>query len=99
MEEITNLARHDERHPGEVYLIENIPAKLKKQVMEALMSVNNIHFTKELWSFIKAFEQPPPRPKVEAKAAATKLNTGAGKKHQQKGRRTKGRKGRKCDTE
>ena len=82
-----------------MYLIDSIPAKLKKEVMEALMLVNNAHFTKELWNFIKAFEQPSPRPKVEAKAAATKLNTGAGKKHQQKGRRTKGRKGRKCDTE
>ena len=91
MEEITNLTKHAEKHPGQVYLIDNIPAKIKKQVMEALMSVNNIHFTKELWNFIKAL--------VEAKAAATKLNTGAGKKHQQKGRRTKKRRGRKCDTE
>ena len=82
-----------------MYLIDSIPAKVKRQVMEALMSVNNIHFTKELWSFIRAFEKPSPRPKVEAKAAATRLNTGVGKTHQQKGRRTKKRKGRKGDTE
>jgi hypothetical protein len=99
MEEVTNLTKQAERHPGQVHLIDNIPAKLKKEVMEALMLVNNVHFTKELWNFIKAFEQPPPRPKVEAKAAATKLNTGAGKKHQQRGRRTNRRRGRKCDTE
>ena len=99
MEEVTNLTKQAERHPGQVYLIDNIPAKLKKEVMEALMLVNNVHFTKELWSFIKAFEKPSPRPRVEAKAAATKLNTGAGKKHQQRGRRTNRRRGRKCDTE
>ena len=99
MEEVTNLTKQAERYPGQVYLIDSIPAKLKKEVMEALMLVNNAHFTKELWSFIKAFEQPPPRPKVEAKATATKLNTGAGKKHQQRGRRTNRRRGRKCDTE
>jgi len=99
MEEVTNLTKQAERHPGQVYLIDNIPAKLKKEVMEALMLVNNVHFTKELWNFIKTFEQPSPRPKVEAKAAATRLNTGAGKKHQQRGRRTNRRRGRKCDTE
>ena len=103
IQEIEEFARqcHAERHPGEVYLMDSMPAKLKKQVMETLMSVNNIHFAAKLWSFIKAFEMPTPKSRGEAaEAAATNPNIDVGKKQRQRKHRTnRGQKGRKGDTE